>query len=485
MKKDMLIVVPYRNRQRDLEKFLIQTPHYFNNQDISYDILICELEQNCSWNAGMTCNSLINFIKDREYEWVYIHHVDITPISGKWKFPNENEAYHNLGDFGSCLLKMKTFLDVGGYSNSFWGWGAEDNDLYDKIRSTGTSVITLNETYDVKYDTDFQNHERKFDGINYANNVKTLCLTPSDEKNDIRDFSEYAYTDDLEKMSDNIYKQIVYSKKPDPKQHKNKNLIISYLKNEKDNKKLMPFVKSAMMLSSYSFDLVICISDETPDEYLLNQLTTFGATVIKHNPEHQNLFIDRYYAYKNFLTSTSQYETVLHVDCLDLVFQNNPFKNKTDELTINCDDFLLQNDDIFKSIYTNDFYEIIKNKNVLCGAAIVGPTHKFIELCEKIIEESIKLDIPNHGEYDQSILQKLVYVDNFDMNIKDLNNDFCCNIPYCYDGTTFENDIIIKNHCVFYNHKKEKFSLVHRYTVDEKIYDKIYNHYNTYYYPFF
>ena len=93
MKKDMLIVVPYRNRQRDLEKFLIQTPHYFNNQDISYDILICELEQNCSWNAGMTCNSLINFIKDREYEWVYIHHVDITPISGKWKFPNEYEPF--------------------------------------------------------------------------------------------------------------------------------------------------------------------------------------------------------------------------------------------------------------------------------------------------------------------------------------------------------------------------------------------------------
>ena len=31
LKKDMLIVVPYRNRERDLEKFLEKTPEYFNN----------------------------------------------------------------------------------------------------------------------------------------------------------------------------------------------------------------------------------------------------------------------------------------------------------------------------------------------------------------------------------------------------------------------------------------------------------------------
>jgi hypothetical protein len=489
MKKDMLIVVPYRNRERDLKKFLIQTPQYFNNQNVSYDILICELEQNCSWNAGMSCNSLIDFIIDKEYEWVYIHHVDITPITGTWKFPNENEAYHNLGDFGSCLIKMKTFLEVGGYSNSFWGWGAEDNDLYDKLRNNGIKVITLDDNYQVKYDTEFQNHPRKFDGINYANNVKTLCLTPPNKKNNINNFQEYGYTDKLEKLSDSIYKQIVYSKKPDPKQHKNKNLVISYLKNENDPKKLMPFVKSAMMLSSYNFDLVICVSDETPDEYLLDQLRTFGVNVVRHIPEHKNLFIDRYFAYKNFLTATSQYENVLHVDCLDLIFQSDPFEFIKNELIINYEDFCSQNNENrkikFDTIYHNDLFYKIKDKKVLSGAAIIGPVDKFIKLCDKIIQESIILDIPTDGDFDQTILNKLTYVDNIDVVIKDFNDNFCCNIPTHKLCEKFKNTIIVRNNCIFLNTKMQKFSIVHRYTIDIDINNKIYNHFNTYYYPTF
>jgi hypothetical protein len=489
MKKDMLIVVPYRNRERDLEKFLIQTPQYFNNQNVSYDILICELEQNCSWNAGMSCNSLIDFIKDKEYDWVYIHHVDITPISGTWKFPNENEAYHNLGDFGSCLMKMKTFLDVGGYSNSFWGWGAEDNDLYDKLRSNNIGVITLDDNYQVKYDIDYQNHPRKFDGINYANNVKTLCLIPADKKNNINDFHDYAYTDKLEKLSDNIYKQMVYSKKLDPKQHKNKNLVISYLKNEKDPKKLMPFVKSVMMLASYSFDLVICISDENPDDYLLDQLTTFGVNVVKHIPENKNLFIDRYYAYRNFLKTTTQYQNVLHVDCLDLIFQSDPFENIKNDLVINCDDFLSQDDDSIKNtfniIYPNDVFKIIKNKTILSSSAIIGPLNKFIDLCNKIIKESNILYIPKDGNFDQPILNKLIYVDNIEITTKDFNDDFCCNVPINQKCEKFKNRIMVKNNCIFLNKKLEKYKIVHRYNVDININNRIYNHFNTYYYPTF
>ena len=39
---------------------------------------------------------------------------------------------------------MDSFLNVGGYSNSFWGWGGEDNDLYKKLSKlfVATKLLT-------------------------------------------------------------------------------------------------------------------------------------------------------------------------------------------------------------------------------------------------------------------------------------------------------------------------------------------------------
>jgi hypothetical protein len=490
MKKDMLIVVPYRNREKDLKKFLEKTPEYFNKQNLSYDILICELDQKCSWNAGMPCNSLIDFIEDKEYEWLYVHHVDITPIEGEWKFPNENEAYHNLGDYGSCLMKMKTFLDVGGYSNSFWGWGAEDNDLYDKLRKKGYKVITLDDSYQVKYDKEYQNHARNFDGICYANNLRVLYNTPEKQKNNITNYHEHAETKNLVKIQDNIYKQLVIPKKLCPNSYKNNKVIFSYLKNQKDPKNLMVFVKSAMMLSSYSFDLNICIADEIPDEWLLNQLNAFGCKVFHHKIQHDNIFIDRYHAYKNFLLQNTQYEKVLHVDCLDSFFQNDPFEFIDNNLIITSEDVLLKdekwNENIFKGIYDYSFFDSIKNNNVLCCGIIGGPTEKFLVLCDKIIEESKKVNINGNYGWDQPILQKLIYLDKFEIDVKNLNDGFCCNLHvYFHNKEKFKNQIKINNDSKFFNENNKKFSIVHQYNRDITVYSKIYNHFNNYYYPIF
>lgn len=488
LKKDMLIVVPYRNRERDLEKFLEKTPEYFNKQNLTYDILICELEQDCSWNAGMPCNSLIDFIKDKEYEWLYIHHVDITPIEGEWKFPNANEVYHNLGDYGSCLMKMEVFLKVGGYSNSFWGWGAEDTELYDKLIRKKFNVIKLNESYSVKYDTGYQNHARNFDGINYANNLKTAYVIPENEKNNIYDFYKNAYIKNFTKISDNIYKQIIVPKILCPKKHKNENLLISYLKNETDTKKIMPYIKSTMIYSGYSYDVVICVADKEPDKYLINQIEAFGAKVYYHETKHDNISIDRYHAYKNFLNDNKHYKKVLHTDCLDVVFQSDPFIHINDNLIISSEEILIKNEtwntNIFKGIYAQNIYDEIKENSVLCGGAIGGTLDAFINLCDSIIEESKKLKLNGNYGFDQPILQKLIYYDGLKIDIKTLKDNFCCNLHvYKHYIELFQNKITIINNRIFKNQNNVKFSIVHQYNRLNEPYNKIYQHFNSTYYP--
>jgi len=488
MKKDMLIVVPYRNREAHLEKFIKKTPEYFNKQPITYDILICELDQDCSWNAGLPCNSLIDFITDKEYEWLYVHHVDVTPVEGEWKFPKDNEIYHNLGDYGSCLMRMKDFLKVGGYSNSFWGWGAEDNDLYSRLRASGYEVTALNESYSVKFDTEYQSHERAFDGINYANSIRILYSPLDRDKTNIFNYQEHAYTKSPIRISENIYRQVVVPKTICPKKYKSSNVLISYLKNYTDPKVLMPFIKSAMIYSGFSYDVAICIADSNPSKYLIEQIEAFGAKVFLHNQMHENLFIDRYFAYLNFLDQNPQYEKILHVDCLDAIFQSNPFDHIGDELVISSEELPLEkeswNTRTFKGIYPEPIYESLKDKDIVCGGVIGGPKQKFINLCNFFFEEVEKVSIPRNEGYDQPILQKIIYQDNLHIEIKQLKDAFCCNLHvFKAYNNLFKDRIFVTNDTTFTNLHNVKFSIVHQYNRLDKSYLKIYKHFNDFYAP--
>ena len=50
--KKLLIIVPYRDRPEHLKSFLEKTPKYFREQNIEFDIIICELENIGCWNAA-------------------------------------------------------------------------------------------------------------------------------------------------------------------------------------------------------------------------------------------------------------------------------------------------------------------------------------------------------------------------------------------------------------------------------------------------
>jgi hypothetical protein len=482
--KDLLIVVPYRNREEHLKEFLENAPKYFDKQNIEYDILICELDQTGDWNAGLCVNSTINFIKDKKYKWLFIHHVDIYPLEGDLNFPNENEYYYNIGDYGSCLMLMDSFLNVGGYSNSFWGWGGEDNDLYKKLSMSGLLQIDKDD-WNVKYEKKFQNHLRKFNGKNYANTVKNIFFT--EEKNDIKNFDINGSTRDLIKLSENIYKHIVVPKKISPYDYKNDKVILGYLINNKDTNALMAYVKSSMMFSSYEYDVAICIADEEPDSYLIDQLESFGVIVYKHNRKTNDLFIDRYFAYKDFLEKNTQYKKVLHTDVSDVFFQSNPFDHLSDELIISSEDILIKDEEwnskVIKNIYDISVYEKLKDKEVLCGGVFGGERNVFINFCEKVIEESKNIEVHIHGS-DQPIIQKIIYIDDFKVDIKKLESAFCCNLHvYNHYKELFIDKISIYDNGRVFNTNKVKFSIVHQYNRINDIYQRIYKHFVNFFGP--
>ena len=484
--KDLLIVVPYRNREEHLKTFLEKTPAYFNRQNISYDILICELDKQGDWNAGLCCNSFIDFINsERQYKYIFIHHVDVFPIEGEWEFPKPKQIFYKLGDYGSCLISTEDFLSVNGYCNSFWGWGGEDNDLYLRTQDHGIALVDRSNS-EVKFDTGYQNHQRDFNGANYANGIKNLSVLKESKTNNITNFKEHGYTKDLKKIKDNIYHHIVVPKKTSPCFHKNDKVLLTFSKGNIDFEKIAFFIKSACIFSAYEFDVVVVIGDDVPNERFKHQIEIHGAKTFLPQTKSENLFIDRFACYKEFLLKHPQYTQVIHTDFTDVFFQANPFNHVVpDKLNFVKEHIKIKNENwnntILNTIYPVEIASPVSENEVICSGVIYGPTPSFLSLCNRLVEERNKLStLPVRG-VDQPILNKLVYFDHAfdsDMQFRYCYEDFCINLHAVkyYPALFVDNSVTITDKEVT-NCKRNKFSIVHQFNRYPDLFMKVQQHY--------
>lgn len=492
-KKDMIIVVPYRDREEHLKEYLEKTPAYFNNQNVTYDILITELDPQGDWNAGLVANSVINFVKKTEYKYIYIHHVDVYPTEGEWVFPNDDEIYTNIGDAGSCLTTLHNFYKVGGYRNTFWGWGAEDDDLYKKMSVNGVRVLNVekeNTPFKVKYDTHFQSHNRPFVAKNYGGNIKELGLTPDRNRNSIFDTNKYGVTHSLEKLNDNLYRQYITPLKISPQRAKNKNLLLGLIYNLAP-KDIYAFMKTAVIYGTDSFDTTLIDISEEIDPEVERELTAFNINLVKMPPTgDKSEFTERYRYFKEYL-STVDYENVILTDVLDVYLQDNPFKFYDDVpedhvifasegITIGDSDW---NRGTLGHIYSKDIIDNISPYEVLCCGVIGGKIPAVVDLIEKYLEEHSKvgqnLGRSIRGE-DQPIIQKLLYNDQ---TIK--RHAFRSDTPYAVhlhpivhqpDKCRFTKDVKIDHNAVR-TQENELFAIVHQYNRDGNLYNTVVNHY--------
>lgn len=144
--KRLGIIVPYRNRYEHLIIFkkiitdYLETNNYFN-----YRIIIVEQDNAKLFNRGKLCN--IGFIESerQKCDYVIFHDVDILPINVDYSY--SNNPIHLISDnipfesyFGGVtLFPSGIFKKINGYSNNYWGWGFEDDDLRYRCYKSGIS----------------------------------------------------------------------------------------------------------------------------------------------------------------------------------------------------------------------------------------------------------------------------------------------------------------------------------------------------------
>ena len=144
MDKKLGIIVPYRAREIHLETFKKKMTQYLNARKMNYEIIVVHQDDAKLFNRGMLLNIGFKIAESYECDYVVFHDVDMIPLIVDYSYSDiplhlatdfkgsEGEPKRELFEeyFGGVtLFPMEDFRKIDGYSNKYWGWGFEDDDL--------------------------------------------------------------------------------------------------------------------------------------------------------------------------------------------------------------------------------------------------------------------------------------------------------------------------------------------------------------------
>jgi hypothetical protein len=150
------VIVPYRKRPGHLRKFRESIESYLKDQD--YELIVVEQNDDLPFNRGKLLNIGFQQAIRNQCDYVVFHDIDMLPIDVDYSysdvpihlannFTNSKREIFKTYFGGVTLFPIDLFKKVNGYSNEYWGWGFEDDDLL--MRLTEQNVFTDFEIYEV------------------------------------------------------------------------------------------------------------------------------------------------------------------------------------------------------------------------------------------------------------------------------------------------------------------------------------------------
>ena len=150
------VCVPYRNRELHLHEFIPKVGKYLKEQGIDFQMYFCHQVDDKLFNRGATKNIAAKHAIEDGCDYVVFHDIDMIPEEGcDYSYPTEGPRhiatkisqmdyqlkYHEY--FGGAVLFTKEHLEAtNGYSNDYWDWGMEDDDLFWRCHKEGLTNDT-------------------------------------------------------------------------------------------------------------------------------------------------------------------------------------------------------------------------------------------------------------------------------------------------------------------------------------------------------
>jgi hypothetical protein len=138
------ICIPYRNRKEHLERLVPHLSKHLTEQGIDHKFYVGHQVDDKLFNRGAMKNIAAKYAFDDGCDYIAWHDVDMLPHEeADYSYPEEHPMHiatklskynYNLGYdqyFGGVVLFTKEQVEkTNGYSNEYWDWGQEDDDLF-------------------------------------------------------------------------------------------------------------------------------------------------------------------------------------------------------------------------------------------------------------------------------------------------------------------------------------------------------------------
>lgn len=140
------VCVPYRNREEHLKTFIPEVTKYLESRGIDFCMYFCNQADDKLFNRGATKNIAAKFAFEDGCDYIVWHDIDMIPEEGggaDYSYPTEHPVHiaTNISQmgyklkyfeyFGGAVLFTKDQVEkTNGYSNEYWDWGMEDDDLF-------------------------------------------------------------------------------------------------------------------------------------------------------------------------------------------------------------------------------------------------------------------------------------------------------------------------------------------------------------------
>ena len=148
------VIVPYRNRYEHLQEFKKSIVEYLESKNIDFKLIIVEQDNAKLFNRGMLCN--IGFIEAQKEncDYIVIHDIDMIPIDVDYSYSKvpvhlatDNIPFESYFG-GMTMFPTDIFEKINGFSNLYWGWGFEDDDLrYRCVKKDVPFKKTISDTF--------------------------------------------------------------------------------------------------------------------------------------------------------------------------------------------------------------------------------------------------------------------------------------------------------------------------------------------------
>ncbi|KAM9247976.1 beta-1,4-galactosyltransferase 4 isoform 2-T3 [Leptosomus discolor] len=150
------ILIPHRNREKHLLYLLEHLHPFLQRQQLDYGIYVIHQAGSTKFNRAKLLNvGYLEALKEANWDCFIFHDVDLVPENDfniymcdrqpKHLVVGRNNTGYRLryrGYFGGVTaLTRDQFSKVNGFSNNYWGWGGEDDDLRIRVEMQKMKVV--------------------------------------------------------------------------------------------------------------------------------------------------------------------------------------------------------------------------------------------------------------------------------------------------------------------------------------------------------